>query len=507
MLLPRLSGEEKPLDNRTTILWKKAGQFTCLFFCMLPAFSQHTAWLAGEPYQHAHALALSLQLDKSRELLSSSASTEAIYINSLSDALELLISEDASRFNELEQVYEKRIEALKKTSPQTEKELLVLAELRLQWAFVYLKFGHDFTAAWSIRQAHLAAQECLRKHPDFVPIKKTAGMLEILLGAVPEKYQWALNLLGMRGSWTKGLDMLTEVQAAQGPAALEAALLHPLIDGFVLQQTDSALLHLELLHREQPQNRLILFLGASLAIKNSSSEIAMVMLEKLNLLQSGFPLYYADYLLGEVYLHQGDYAKSISAYRNFIRQYKGDNYIKDAHYKTGLAYWLQHQPDRAKVYFEMARLKGKEATEADKYAARSITENDFLNIAITKARYAIDGGYYDEAVRLLKSIKQEELISTHDMAEYHYRFARLYHKTNMLADAKKYYNKTVELSGTETWYFAPNSCLQLGYIYRDEDNIEDARKYFTKALTYKKHAYKNSIDSKAKSALAQLRKK
>jgi tetratricopeptide (TPR) repeat protein len=474
---------------------------------MLPAFGQGPAWLTQEPYAKAHELTLSLQLDESRKLLTAAATPEAIYINSLSDAFELLISEDATRFTELEKVYETRIDALKKVSPQTEKALLVLAELRLQWAFVYLKFGHDFTAAWSVRQAHVVSQECLKKFPGFLPIKKTAGLLEIMLGSVPEKYQWVLNLLGMRGSLEKGLAMLTEIKSIDNPFADEAELLHPLINGFVLQQTDSALTHLELLHQNNPQNRLILFLGASLAIKNSSSELAMVMLEKLKARSTGLPLYYSDYLSGEVYLHQGNYPKSIAAYQDFIKQYQGINYIKDAHYKIGLSYWLQHQPDRAKVYFELAKLKGREVTEADKYAARSLAENDFFNIPITRARYAIDGGYYDEAIRLLKSIKKEDLNTTHDWAEYQYRFARLYHKTNLLAEAKRYYELTIALSGSETWYFAPNSCLQLGYIFREEGNTEEARRYFNKALSYKKHAYKNSIDSKAKSALAQLKKK
>jgi hypothetical protein len=40
-----------------------------------------------------------------------------------------------------------------------------------------------------------------------------------------------------------------------------------------------------------------------------------------------------------------------------------------------------------------------------------------------------------------------------------------------------------------------------------ENNTEAARQFFTKAMAYKKHEYKNSIDSKARSALAQLKRK
>jgi hypothetical protein len=72
--------------------------------------------------------------------------------------------------------------------------------------------------------------------------------------------------------------------------------------------------------------------------------------------------------------------------------------------------------------------------------------------------------------------------------------------------AKKYYRETIELSGQDNWYYAPNSWLQLGYIGVEEKDPEAAT-YFSRALEYKKHEYKNSIDTKAKSALAQLKKR
>lgn len=480
---------------------------TCLFLWACSGlYARQPQWLGQEPYKKAYYLCINLMLDESRVLLPSPTTPEAIYISSLADILELLITEDVTRFAALEKQYEKRIELLKKISPATNKSLFVLAELRLQWAFVYLKFGHDFTAAWNIRQAHILTQECQRKFPEFLPIQKTSGVLEVMLGSVPEKYQWVLTMLGMKGSVETGLNQLRMVQQDEASLSFETNLLYHLIEGFVLQQTDSALVALENLHHQNPENKLVMFLGASLAIKNSSSEMAMIILEKLKSQAGGLTIYYADYLLGEVYLHQGNYQKSIQAYRRFIQTYKGSNYIKDAYYKIGIAYWLLTMPDQAQVNFELAKKNGKEAAEADKYAVRSLAENDFTNIKLTKARYSIDGGYYDEAIRLLKSIKKEELISSRELTEYHYRFARLYHKLNQLTDAKKFYAQAIDLAGTESWYFAPNACLQLGYIFRDEGNLEEAQKYFNKAMSYKKHAYKNSIDSKAKSALAQLKK-
>ncbi|MEX1238151.1 MAG: tetratricopeptide repeat protein, partial [Cyclobacteriaceae bacterium] len=54
------------------------------------------------------------------------------------------------------------------------------------------------------------------------------------------------------------------------------------------------------------------------------------------------------------------------------------------------------------------------------------------------------------------------------------------------------------------WYFAPNACLQLGYIFQSQNRMTEAEEYFRQALSYRRHEYKNSIDSKARAALAQL---
>jgi hypothetical protein len=60
------------------------------------------------------------------------------------------------------------------------------------------------------------------------------------------------------------------------------------------------------------------------------------------------------------------------------------------------------------------------------------------------------------------------------------------------------------MTGENPWYFAANSALQLGYIAEAQKDKVMAKKYFEQALNFKRHEYKNSIDSKARSALEQL---
>lgn len=419
--------------------------------------------------------------------------------------LELLLTEDEVAFEHYEDAYETRLSTLENLSPSA-ASLFVLAELRLHWAFVYLKFGHEVDAAWNIRQAYLLVQQCKKKFPAFSPIKKTSGVLEVMLGSVPDKYQWVISLFGMEGLVDKGLTELNQVQEQNQSLKLESSLLLYLIQGYILQETKKAVQGITENLVQFPSNRLLLFFGASLAIKNSQSENALLLLQKLDEHKSGLPFTYSDYQFGEVYLHKGDYTNAIKHYQQFLNQYRGLNYIKDAHYKIGVCFWLNENLMEAKGWFEKARQEGKEATEADKYAARSLAEPSLPNIKLSKIRYATDGGYYDEAKKLALTLDNNDLKSAKEKIEFMYRQARLYDKSGATQEAITFYTKTIAQQGEANWYFAPNACLQLGYIFSNQNKIKDARSYFEKALSYKKHEYKNSIDSKAKSALAQLKK-
>ena len=450
-------------------------------------------------------LVLDLEINEARKNLKEIKTPEQIYVISLADALELLVTEDEVKFEQYETAYEKRLDQLEKM-PVTAETLFTTAEIRLQWAFTYLKFGHEFDAAWNVRQAHLIVQECKKKYPDFLPVKKTSGLLEIMLGSVPEKYQWVMNLLNMEGSVDTGLKELEQVMNQSSSLKLETTLLYHLFNGFILQQTASAMQGFNENIKTNPDNKLALFLGASMAIKNSQSEQALTYLQKL-IKSKNVPIAYADYQLGEVYLHKGEYEASIQSYQKFIVEYRGQNYIKDAHYKIGVCYWLMGNSTEASRYFDKAKDEGRESAEADKYAARSLAETAYPNVQLSKIRYATDGGYYDEAKKIAATVIEKDLTSAKEKIEFAYRKARLHHKAGSPIEAQRLYQETITKQGEENWYFAPNACLQLGYLFIEQNQPAEAKKYFEKALTYKKHEYKNSIDSKAKSALAQLKKK
>lgn len=487
----------------TIIRHTKAGFIACLFL-FAPAVHAQQQWIFDEATGKAYDLVLNLQTEEAMALLPDPETAQEHYVVSLAEAIELLMTEDADKFNTYEDLFQSRIHKNIKGSSNDYKFLR--AEMHLHWAFVYLKFGHELDAASHLREAYRISIDCRKKSPKYLAIQKTTGLLEIIIGSVPEKYNWVLGLFHMKGTIPIGLKELNNVRNSDSPLALEADLLISLAEGYIFQKPDVGLTELKKILKEKPENRVALFSAASLAIKNSQSEEALTYLKPLSESRSGIPIYLADYFKGEVYLHQGDYIDAIASYRWFLSHYKGQNHLKDAAYKIGLCYWLNGNSNDAMHFFDEARKTGKESAEADKSAARSLSDKTLPHVALSKVRYHTDGGYYSEARTILNSIRDIDLPDKRSQVEYYYRKARLEHKTNQLAAAKLFYQQVIDMARDDNWYFAPNACLQMGYILRDENKPSEARQYFQHALKYKRHEYKNSIDSKAKSALEQLKK-
>jgi tetratricopeptide (TPR) repeat protein len=485
----------------------KAGFIACFFLLAAEGRSADNLWRFDEELARIHLLVLNLQTDQAYARLSKVKTNEyhLIYVQSLCETLDALISEDEKRFEVIEGKFRTRFKSLEQR-PETAETLFLQAELNLQRGFNFLNLGQEFNAVWAIRSAYNFTQECLKKYPDFTPIKKTSGVIEVMIGSVPDKFHWFMSLLGMKGSVITGQRQLEELRLSQSSLNIEANILYFTIKGFINQQVDeSSKGFLELL-KSNPDNRLVLFLAVNMLVKNSQSEEALKLIRHLDANPQGLPMPYIDYLRGEILLQRGDYTHAIEAYRHFISAYPSENFKKDAHFKISLAYHLQGKKDLAKANFEKAKVTGRVIVDPDSYADAQLKDNRFPNAKLLKVRFCTDGGYYKEAKEAFQTIVPSDLITMKDQTEYYYRKARLSHKMNELNAAKIFYQQTIDMSGQNPWYFAPNSALQLGYLAQANHDNAAARKYFQQALTYKKHEYKNSIDSKAKSALEQLKK-
>jgi hypothetical protein len=195
-----------------------------------------------------------------------------------------------------------RIEQLEKLEEDSPCYLFTQAEVRLQWAFIKLKFGDEGSAFLDIKEAYNLLEKNKRKFPNFVPTKKSLGLLNILIGSVPEKYSWIVSLIGMEGSVPAGMRMLDEVIAGSNEYKLEANIFKTIAENYILVKNEKDLSGLGTLRLQNSDNLLIAFLSSSIYMKNAWDEEALKILQALPSSSEYIYIPFAEVMKGDIYL-------------------------------------------------------------------------------------------------------------------------------------------------------------------------------------------------------------
>ncbi len=285
---------------------------------------------------------------------------------------------------------------------------------------------------------------------------------------------------------------------------LEARLILALLEETYYKKPAAALSLMETLRRQQPDNLLVSYLLVSQLKKQHRTDEALAAFRARPTGPGYLPLPYLHHMAADLLLYQGQYAASRRENALFLQGYAGQHYRKDAWFKRYLAAWLGGDAAAAAQYRRRIGSGGRTILEEDNYAQRFFEDRQPLNPTLTRARLQIDGGYYRPALATLDQFRPTAATPLRDQLESTYRRARALHLLGRPDSARALYAQTVARAGDAPYYYAPQSALQLGYLYQAEGQLNTAKAYFRKALSYPKHEYKNSTDTKAKLALAEL---
>ena len=482
-------------------------------FLFFSAHGQNFVWTPGQ--QRAYADLQELKIQPARQLLTREPANDPatsgvrIFLDDYADMLTLVTSDDDRLFDWLSDREDDRLDALKHMDDSSPWQRVMQAEVRLHWAFVKLKFGREVSASWDVIRAYKLLADNQKRFPQFLPTYKSLGTLHVMIGSVPDSYAWVPKLLGLRGGIRQGQQ---ELQRARQDAlfGLEARLIDLMVRAYVLKFTDADEQHLQQLIQANPDNLLLHFFGATIGQKNGHSEQALAYLTTRPTGPAYQPLPIVDNILGDIYLQKGQYAVAETHFRQFLRAYKGQNFLKDSHYKLFLCHWLANQPDaQFRPILEKVISVGRTTVESDKvaqkfaetYLKRGASPNQKV---LMRARLASDGGFTDSALAYLRPYSEARFQAVAERAEYSYRMGRIHQRRNDPDAAVPYLSRALVLSETDQLGFGAMAALQLGYIYQQKNDRVKARSFFQKALTFKHYEYKNSVDNKARAGLNSL---
>jgi tetratricopeptide (TPR) repeat protein len=494
VLTPRVSRKAHPI-----FLW-------ALLFLASPVLGQSEKELFGSGLSQIYLEIRSLKLQSANQKLTDfpQKGPAWAYLSHLSMVVELMVTEDPDLYAEFDNAHKQHLKMVESLPASTPWKGFLSSDMKLQRAFVKLKFGEDFSAGVQLRTAYLALKKNQLSFPNFLPQNKSFGLMQVMLGSVPEKYGWILKLLGMQGSISEGMHRLENLSISESIFAYEATLMLGMIEAYMLEQAANGITNLQNQLKSHPDDLLSRYILISILMKNHQSQEALIWLEKPIEAKGYLNFHFLNYLRAEANLQKGNYAQAKSLYQQFLENYKGRNFVRDAWYKLGLCFWLIDDKATSEKYFTQARVLGFSNSEADKNAEASLKIIQNANPAIMAARLAMDGGFFDKAEKGLYSIKTSELNGLRENVELAYRKGRLAQLQSKTEQAVSYFLKCIEMAGKEPWYYAPNAAYNMGKLYAAQGDKAKAKQYFELCLSYKNHEYKNSLDNKALTGLEKL---
>ena len=454
----------------------------------------------------AYNQVLELRVDSIDFLLSMKFSSETdkifqVYIKSLRDVLTLILIKDDHSYEKYNSREKEYLEDLEKIKTENNLIFFTKAEIRLHASLIRLKYGDQFSGAIRLIQAYKIIKSEMEKGNVPVYFNKTAGVLNILMSIVPDKYKFIMKLIGIRPELSLGIHQLEQLNDQQNLFFFESVMINALLNAYYLNDADKSWQIVDMAQNKWVESLLYLYLKGLISVKTRENDIAIESFLRCNTFDTGRYLHLVNskFYLAESYLNKMELSLAESFYNSYIRQTINEDFIKASYFKLSLIYLFRYDFETSEYFWKKVITEGSISTEADKYAYTMVINNFHPHPDLLKARFYFDGGYYQQCLDLLKIVAKEKL-TEEELLEYHYRRGRAYQLLDENFKALESFDKTF-LSNFPDHYLVANAHLQSGYIQYNEGELDEAEYHFQKALKYSGELYRSSIRNEAKTGL------
>jgi len=458
----------------------------------------------------------SLRIPEARVLMNQDKKASAsnlIYplLESYADFYQLFLNENKAEYVQMYPAFEQRIQLLEAGPKQSPYHLYSLALAHLHKSLIAIRFNKNLEAALDFRKAFLLFKENKKAYPNFSPNDVYLGLMTTVIGTIPKGYQWMASLLGMTGKISEGnalvLNYINSKDAYSNQCRNEAIFVYPYLVMNFEGNKKKTFDFIENTAYDFTNNHLHAYMATNLYLNNQQSQKALQIASNLNPANTYLDLPFWQLEIGYAYLNELKLDAAKNALQQFINRFKGQFYVKDAFEKLSWIAYLQGDQAKANAYRSNVLSKGNDITDADKQALQNAKKGTWPHPILLRARLLSDGGYQQQALAILAGKTSKDFDKDIDKTEFAYRLGRIYELAGQIDQAIPFYTSAIEKGSNQPEYFAARAALQIGLIYEQKGNPSQAITFFNTCLEMKNHAFKNSLDQKAKTGIQRCLRK
>ncbi len=432
-------------------------------------------------------------------------------LESYADFYQLFLNENRAEYERTYPSFEQRIKLLEDGPKQSPYRLYSIGLGHLHKSLVAIRFNKNFEAALDFRKAFLLFKENKKAYPYFTPNDVYLGIMTTVIGTIPKGYQWMANVLGMTGKISEGnalvLKYINSNDALSIQCRNEALFVYPYLIMNFEGNKKKAFEFIEKTDYDYTNNHLHAYMATNLYLNNQQSQKALQLASGINPSKTYLNLPFWDLEKGYAYLNDLKLEAALTAFQNFIGNFKGQFYVKDAYEKLSWIAYIQGDQAKANTYRKNVLSKGNDITDADKQALQNAKKGTWPHPILLRARLLSDGGYQNQALAVLAGKTSKDFDKDADKTEFAYRLGRIYDLAGQPDEAIHFYKSAIEKGANQPEYFAARAALQIGLIYEQRNNYPLAISFFNTCIEMKNHAFKNSLDQKAKTGIQRCLRK
>lgn len=489
--------------------------FLFVFFVYTP--SNAKIYDFNRQCRDAYSSIFKLDIPKAKQLLKQETTNQnliPVLLENYIDFLTILLGEEKTNPNYLKSVRSRRLEMIENNKSSSEWHHHSLANLHMQWAFIRLRQGEMIGAALDLRSAYQYVEKNRAAHPRFIPDMLVKGLLDIILGSIPESYLWAMKISGMSGDAVAGRKALYEVlhvcetNPAWAHMRIETLFYLAFIEAGSQDDKSSLQNLLNKLDEENLKNNiLVCYLKTNVLRRLGRNDDLINAIDGCLRLPASKTIPSLAYFAATARLNRLDNQASYF-FLNYINQFPDKGYVKSSYLRLAWMALIQGDLNVYRNYLGKVVNEGISENYEDKQALQSARENNIPNVSLLKARLLFDGGYYDSAYFFMtKHITSRDLQNRTDSIEFHYRLGRISVALNKTNTALYHYRRCIEIGKNSGSHYPALSALYAGQIHEDRNELDKAKEYYKLCTTMKYKPYQESISARAKMAIQRIDEK
>jgi tetratricopeptide (TPR) repeat protein len=421
------------------------------------------------------------------------------------DFLEIYTNNSADLYTTKRKDFDARLKEIKSVKSNSPYYLFAQGEIHLQAAVLHIKFGEYFSAVMQVRKALSKLDENRRKYPDFKPNYKSLGLLNTILGSIPQQYKAGMSFLGLSGNVNEGMQMIEKlVNDKTFIFQHEAATIYAFLQLHISNDAEKAWQTLKKNNFFNSHNLMDAYSIGHIGIHGFHNDEGIKALINRPKGKAYISFQYLDFLLGLGKTYKQDNDANIY-FSKFLENNKGEDYIKSAWHKMAWNELIKGNNEQYEAYIQKVLTQGRATLDTDKQAEKEAKLGEMPNSFLLKVRLLSDGNYLEEAITQLKLLNINDFENLNHKTEFFYRNARVYDKINDFENAKKYYELTINNGLNISYYYAANSAYLLGNMLEKLKQYSEAKKYYELSLSLNGFEYDNSIKQKSKAGLNRIK--